>query len=203
MMLNELNQKSRHRQKTPFPITTRINRESRAETFKYWVLIEPRFREMGQLGAPNTLCFVPSYHHLVVEGCCFVNPDRFGNWIKHLKEKYPGHMEQVTDFGIANICWHGKFGLGRRIEDPAGGTMKAAKELGNEKQSIAHDLLSSLLEFPRLETLRVDFLEILHCSQTSNQNERMLEAVRNFLELQNFEKGVPKLHQLSCVQKGH
>lgn len=188
---------ARIRRETPFPIILKINQESWAETFKYRV-IERQFREEEN----NILCFVPSYHQLYVDWCCFVNPDGLTTWMENLKKRHPIQMEKVTDFGIARVWWYCCFGLGPRINKLGTVAMKIAKEGGHEGYSGIHDLLSLLLQFPRLETLRVDFLEMYRSSRTEINSGRMGEAIREFLNLQTFKRRPPKLLRLASVQQG-
>lgn len=73
---------------------------------------------------------------------------------------------------------------------------------GHKEYRGIHDLLSLLLQFPRLETLRVEFLEMYRSSKTEIQSGKMIEAIREFLDLQTFKKNSPKLLQLASVQQG-
>jgi hypothetical protein len=102
-------------QNTPLPITTKINRESRAETFKYWVI------ELYPKRGLPPFCFLPTHHEIEVNICCFIEPRRgnqrnwnsmtsnqqldatnfgkweFRRWIQHLKREHPRQIEKIHE----------------------------------------------------------------------------------------------------------
>jgi len=105
---------------TPLPITTKINRESRAETFKYWVI------ELYPKRGWGPLCFLPTHHKIEVNRCCLIEPHRkkfrkrgekawnsmdfdqqlaatkfgtweFRRWIQYLRKEHPGQIEKIRE----------------------------------------------------------------------------------------------------------
>ena len=185
--------------KTPTPITTKINQESRAETLRYWVIELYPKRGLGPL------CFLPGYHQLYVDWCCFSRPERFRKWLILLKARHPSRMETVTSFGIGGICWWGKHGFKQQME-----------KLNNEKSSLGSSEngtgantqgpFDALLELPRLQELYLGFaslpirhphnLAIYKHNIAGPRQKKVAKGFKEFMEShkEKFVKGPPGIY---------
>lgn len=170
----------RHRKRTPIPITASINSESRTETFRNWVIDQSR-------SSRGPVCFLPSHQPLLIDWCCFINPDEFLPWIRYLKQKYPGRLEKVTELQIDDVFWFGKCGLGGQ-KSLIGEPVHALGEDEKDKDGHTKALLSPLLEFPALTMLHAKHFkfEYLRGNVDPMLQQQIMKVITQFMDEEGF-----------------